>query len=292
MQAIGDSDFLSGNTIDSTGSIYCQSFGKQALDNQFLNLKFINYSQNKLDGQFHQSKNSGKEIQSNQFFLRLEYSDLILIILLAMFACVAFVRFSGKTYFNRLFMSIKNYSYSVSFFREKNLAFVLYHNILMIIFYISTGLLASIITTHYNINIPHTENYIQLLISISVCSFLILINRLVIWLSGIIFGYSKLSSEYLFYYGNWLKVIGILFMLLSLILFYLHKNEQTILIYFTFFIIAIAYLVKTIRIFIIFNTNKFSLYYLILYFCALEIIPIILLVKIFNLLIFKGFIKF
>jgi len=286
MQLNSNSTFLLNDNIDSIGSIYCQPFNNQLLDTQILKIGYINYSQKKLNTQV-----SEKEKVSKNFALKFEYTDFVFIILLLMLGLLAYVKLSGKNYFNRLFMSITNYSYSVSFFKEKNLAFALYHYILMFIFYISTGLLVSIIADYYGYHIPHTNKQTQLLILILVCAFILIINRLSTRLSGWVFGFNKLSLEYLFYYGNLLKIFGLLMMILSLVLFFLDRNHQTILIYFSFFVGSIIYLVKSFRIFVIFFSNGLSLYYLILYFCALEIIPIILLVKFFTVLINKGFIS-
>jgi hypothetical protein len=279
------------NAIDSTGSIYCQSSENQLVDTKILNFGFINYAGEGKDSLVQSSKATGEDFNYKKLYLSFEYSDLVFIILLFLLSLVAYVKFAGKNFLNRLLISIQNYSYSVSFFREKNLAYVFYHNILLFIFYICTGLFASIVLQYYGYSIPHTDKFVQMIILIGVCSIFLLTSLFVIWLSALIFGFSKISSEYLFYYQNLLKVLGIALLLFCLILFFLVRKQQTTLIYFSFFIVAIVYLVKTFRIFVIFFKNKLSLYYLILYFCALEIIPIILLVKIFNLLIYKGIIN-
>jgi hypothetical protein len=270
--------------IDSTGSIYSQSYDNLPLSNQFLEIKFINFSQKTNAGKTTTVKISNEK-KSKLNELSFKYSDFVLVLLLSLFALIAFVRLSGKNYFNRLLMSIQNYSYSVSFFREKNLAYVLYNNILIFVFFVSCGILSTMIAAHYGISIPNMDKFLQLLIFTIIIAFLVFLNRFMARVSGIIFGYYKITAEYLFYYANWLRIVGVLLLILCLILSFVNPNYQNIFIYLTFFVLVITYLVKSLRIFIIFFTNRLSLYYLILYFCALEIIPFILLLKLIVLII-------
>jgi hypothetical protein len=288
MQTNINQDQYQNYEIDSTGSIYCQSYDNLPLNNQFLEIKFINYSQKTNTGKTTTEKiSSEKKSRLNE--LSFKYSDFILLLLLSLFALIGFVRLSGKNYFNRLLMSIQNYSYSVSFFREKNLAYVLYNNILIFVFLISCGILSTMIAEHYGISVPHMDKFLQLLIFTIVIAFLVFLNRFLARVCGIIFGYYKITAEYLFYYANWLRIVGVLLLILCLILSFVTANYQNIFIYLTFFVLGITYLVKSLRIFIIFFTNRLSLYYLILYFCALEIIPFILLLKLIVLIIQNNY---
>jgi len=278
------------NIVDSCGSIYCQSTHNQVLDRNFLNLNYINYSEKK-EKTFTSLTNQKNSLKTNNSHLKFEYSDFIFVLQLFMLAILAYVKLNGRNYFKRLFMSVQNFSYSVSFFREKNLAFILYHNIMMLIFYMSTGIIASIIFKKLNYNIANSNQFVELFIITAVCSMFFVLNRLFSRITGFVFDFGKQTMEYLFYLGNMLKMVGIVFLFLSLLFFFISKDKQSIIIYPSILIIGIVYLVKTLRIFKIFYRNKLSLYYFILYFCALEIIPIILLIKIFNLLVYNGYIQ-
>ena len=48
------------------------------------------------------------------------------------------------------------------------------------------------------------------------------------------------------------------------------------------FILAIIYLIRVVRLFIIFLNRNISIFYLILYLCALEILPVLIIVKYFT----------
>ena len=47
-------------------------------------------------------------------------------------------------------------------------------------------------------------------------------------------------------------------------------------------VVAIIYLIRIIRLFLLFITHKISIFYLILYLCALEILPVLILIKYFS----------
>jgi hypothetical protein len=275
-----------GEVVDSIGSIYHISSANNPLDTQFLQLKYINYSQ-KVEPV--KASESGSQNQSNGTFLSFAYSDFLLISLILLFGLVVFVKIQGKNYMNRILMSVQNYSYSISFFKEKNLAYVLYNNIMTFVFYISSGLLASIIAKYYGIDIPDNDKILEFVIITAIVTGFIVLNRFITRLCGIAFGFYRLAGEYLFYYANLLRLVGILFMVLVLVLSFISLKNQTFFIYFSFFIIGIVCLVKSLRIFVIFLSNRLSLYYLILYFCALEIIPVILLIKLINLVIKNNY---
>jgi len=269
------------NSIDSSGLSYSSYPINLSLKKDFLQVEFINHSLPKSADTSSTSdrKNSVKGEKSTTFSF--EYSDFVLILLLGLFTLLAYIRLTGRNYFNRLIMSVRNYTYSVSFYREKNLAFVLYKNMLILVFYISSGLLASVMLKYFNLPAFHPDPIVQMLILSGIIALLILLNRLLVRISGFLFVKNRLASEYLFYYGNLLRVSGLGFLLINVGLFFINKEAEFVFIYLALFIGFITYFVKLIRILIIFFNNRFSLYYLILYFCALEIIPVVLLIKLF-----------
>jgi hypothetical protein len=275
--------------IDSSGLMYGQHYENLPLANYFLELNFINYSKGLIANESIAINPKISSHNQGNGFLAFQYSDFVLIVLILLFSLIAYIRISGKNYFNRLIMSIQNYSYSVSFFREKNLAFVLYNYIMMFVFYISAGMLSAIVFNFFNIPLPYKDDFTQLLIIIAVLFSLNFLNQLSIRLGGAVFGQYRVASEYLFYFSNFLKIVGIGSLVLVVILFFTNKNIHFIFIYIAVFIGLVTYLVKVIRVLVIFFTNRFSLYYLILYFCALEIIPVVLIIKVFRHLIQNGY---
>ena len=212
--------------------------------------------------------------------LKVQFTDAILIILIGLFALVAYVRISGKNYLRRIFTSITNFSYSNSFFKEKNLAYALNNSILQVVFFLSTGLLINVAVDYFQLNFLTNGNWNQIALYILITMGLLLIYRFAYRFLGLIIGNRNITSEYLFFFSNLLKILGIINVILLFGSYFTSNSGKTFFIYLAIFITIFTYFVKVYRIFVIIFKNRFSLYYMILYFCALEIIPIMLLVKI------------
>lgn len=271
--------------IDSTGSIYCQKWDNIPLQNYFLQQEYIHYKNADTTEIKQQSK---PEIPESGGFV-FGYDDFILLIFLGMFALLAYIRISGRNYFNRLFMSVVNYSYAISFFREKNLSFVLYNNFMMFILYVCLGMQLIEIFRFFNIPLPPYDPKLLLLLFSVAVACLIFLNRLLIHFTGFLFGASKQASEFVFYLFSLLKVSALAYLVLCVLLSFIHRNSEAVFIYLSLIIAFFIYFIKLIRIFIIFFRNRFSLYYLILYLCALEIIPVLLFIRVLRQFINNGY---
>ncbi len=275
------------NQLDSSGSIYCQKWENIPLENFFLSSAYINYSK-KDSKAIQEIVISEKTIPEEGFSF--VYHDFLLIAMIFAFSMLAYVSIKGRNYFNRLFMSVINYSYAISFFRERNLSFVLYNNIMMLILYISIGIQLVEIFAFFSIPLPDYDPKLVVLMYSGVVALFIFGMRMVMQIGGWIFGSTKIASEFIFYFFSLLQVSALFYLVLSVLMIFIDKDSEFIFIYGSIFITAIIYFIKLIRIFIIFFSNRFSLYYLILYLCALEIIPVLLLVKVLRRFIQNGYI--
>jgi hypothetical protein len=277
--------FNTNTKIDSTGSIYCQKWDNVPLQNYFLQLEYIHYK--KVDTTELKQQPSVEKQDSGGFVFG--YDDFILLILLGMFALLTYIRISGRNYFNRLFMSVINYSYAISFFREKNLSFVLYNNFMMIILYVCLGMQLIEIFGFFDVPLPPYDPKLLLLLFSLAVACLIFLNRLLIHFAGFLFGASKVASEFVFYLFSLLKVSALAYLVLCVLISFVHRNSEPVFIYLSLIIAFFIYFIKLIRIFIIFFRNRFSLYYLILYLCALEIIPVLLFIRVLRQFINNGY---
>ena len=85
--------------------------------------------------------------------------------------------------------------------------------------------------------------------------------------------------EYFFNISQNYKLIGVILMLLNFFISYLVTVPDKYIIFLSFSIISIIFLFRIIRLVYIFLIRGFSLFYLILYLCALEIFPALILIK-------------
>ncbi|MDZ7738214.1 MAG: DUF4271 domain-containing protein [Bacteroidales bacterium] len=88
--------------------------------------------------------------------------------------------------------------------------------------------------------------------------------------------------EYFFNISRSYKLIGILLMILNFFISYLVSVPDRYLIISAFIFIAILLVFRFIRLVYVFIINRLSLSYMILYLCALEILPVLLLIKYLN----------
>lgn len=88
-----------------------------------------------------------------------------------------------------------------------------------------------------------------------------------------------LFSEYFFSISRSYKLMGIVLMIMNFFISYLVSIPDSYLIFLSFSIIAIIMFFRLIRLVYLFLKRRFSLFYMILYLCALEILPALILLK-------------
>jgi len=216
---------------------------------------------------------------------KLLHTDIILIILLFLFAIVAYVRVRGKNFIQRLSISILNYSYSDSFFNEKNVFLKIYGYLLTFVFFISFSLF---VTEALEIFYPKLVKGTWFSGFFIILSFLVVLNilqYLVLNLLAYVFSVQKLTASHLFYSSNLLKLAGIVFLILIFAIFFTDFELKKNIVYLAISLSFLLYLLKIIKSIASFLQNGFSILYMFLYFCAVEILPFLLLVKILLLII-------
>jgi hypothetical protein len=101
-------------------------------------------------------------------------------------------------------------------------------------------------------------------------------------MTGIISEQQEAFNEYLLSVYQSYR-IGALFMFVIIILMsYTHILPAGDLIISGLFIVGLIYLIRFIRLLVIFLNRSISIFYLILYLCALEILPVLIVVKYFT----------
>ena len=99
------------------------------------------------------------------------------------------------------------------------------------------------------------------------------------YLLGKLSGSWEVFSEYFFNISRNYKLIGIFLMLMNFFISYLEAIPDKYLIYSSLIVMTIILFFRFIRLFYLFIKRRFSLFYLILYLCALEIFPVLILIK-------------
>jgi len=89
----------------------------------------------------------------------------------------------------------------------------------------------------------------------------------------------EVFGEYLFWIYQAYRLASMILLVLSILILYTTAVPLSVLFYTGFVIVATMYLLRITRLFLIFISRHTSILYLILYLCALEIIPVAVIVK-------------
>ncbi|OQY04913.1 MAG: hypothetical protein B6I20_02175 [Bacteroidetes bacterium 4572_117] len=266
---------------DATSYIYSCSGENIPLSDNFINVKFSHglkkFSNNK---NLHTSVKSKLDETNNGFGIKLIETDYVFIVLLFLSLLIGFVKVSGNQYLNRTVASVFNFSYSHILFNGKIKLFRVNHLILLLIFHISSGILLVTISKYFSITVFSNNVFTMYFSYIAIIFFIVVVYKLIIKFIGLFFHLRKQSLEHLYYVNNILKLLGIINVILLFGIVFTPENFKSTYIGVIFFIYIIAYVLRALKILYDFLQNQFSLFYLILYFCALEIVPLIIMGKI------------
>lgn len=204
-------------------------------------------------------------------------NDWFFIPLLINLILLAFVSYNYKDYILQVLISSINYGASYKLYQEnKNIkqksAFLL-----STLSLISVTIFSFQLIKYY---LPDFSNYNPLLILILISVFLILLvllNKLINIIIGIIFMQQDISAEYNHNIGFLNQSAGLILFPVCVLIIY--SNIPVTSIYIGLFSLIVIYLLRIIRLIKINFNKQINIFYMFLYLCCVEIIPIIYLLK-------------
>ncbi len=202
---------------------------------------------------------------------------VILSILLLTWIKLAYLQFLTP-----VLVSAFNYKKASKLYQSKHVPSHTAFFILHLVFAVNTGLFVLFIFGHFNLNIPDIGPLLLfLIISLSVV-FLIAFKNAALRLTGYLFDTSKLLREYSHNVSLYNKIFGIALMPVIVGLLYADQSVHGTLIYTGLILGAVFYLLQLIRGLEIIVRKEFSVFYSILYLCAFEILPVVIIYKLFD----------
>lgn len=208
-----------------------------------------------------------------------ENYDWLTILLLFVLVLLASVRTFWGKYLGHLFHSVVNYSTSLRLFQEKNTALLQGTFQLDILFYLIFSTFVFQLLQFFRIDLPW-ENFSLFLFSLVLVLFYFLAKKALYRLMAFINEKTHETGEYLFNMNNINRVTGlVLFPLVAVIAFYPFSNIGYPVITGLIAVLFLYFLLLSRGLIILFR-KQFSIFYLFLYFCTLEILPLVLLYKI------------
>ena len=228
--------------------------------------------------------NTVSQIEGNDFefqakernVLNTDWITIIFVIAIVLFATL---RNTYSSYISHLFQSLFNYSTSFRIFNEKN--YTIFHGAfrLDIIFYFVFSLFFYQIFSAFNLSLAHKNLSYYIVILVAVLSYFIL-KKTIYFILGFVFESISETSEYNFNTDNFNRILGLLLFPIVALINYYPANNSLFMVYLGIIITGILYILLLKRGIYILLKKQFSIFYLFLYLCAVEFLPLLLIYKV------------
>jgi hypothetical protein len=206
-------------------------------------------------------------------------TDWLTILLLLVLVLFATVRTSYSKYLVNLFQSLFNYSTSFRMYREKNYSALHAAFRLEVYFYITFSVFLFQVINYFHIHFRYSNFMLYLFCFGAVLAYF-LIKKLTYFVVGLVFEDTNETSEYLFNMDNYNRAAGIfLFPIITLVAFY-PAEDPTFPMFLGGLTVFAFYILLLQRGIAILLKKQFSIFYLFLYLCSLEFLPLLLIYKI------------
>ncbi|MGQ7870138.1 DUF4271 domain-containing protein [Sunxiuqinia sp. sy24] len=219
-------------------------------------------------------------------FLR-EKPDWIIGVFIMAFILLATVRLFFNKYLSQLFHAVINYSTSSRLFRDRSMSITHASFRLDLIFYLIFSIFIFQFFDEFNLSIV-SSSFKTYLIILAVVIGYYLFKRLVYLFSGFLGESTTETTEFLYNMHLYSRILGLFLIPVSLIISFGSLQNPRLVVFVGVFVCVVFYFLLLFRGAKILITKHFSIFYLILYLCTLEILPLIF---ICNLVLVKNGIK-
>ncbi len=199
-------------------------------------------------------------------------------IFLVVFALFAVVRLFFEKYLSQLLLSSVNYAASLRMFRERSVSLTHASTHLDIIFYLVFSLLSYQILEMANVHWFVSGFYTYLLILLSVVAFLNL-KKMSYFLQGSISENLQESQEFIFNMNLYNRILGLFLLPICLVIAFTPLESPAVVGVVGVAAVLASYVLLILRGIKILLRKHFSIFYLILYLCTLEILPLLFIYK-------------
>lgn len=205
--------------------------------------------------------------------------DWITLMLLVAVALFASVRTTWNKYMTNLFQSTVNYSTALRMYQEKNSSHFYGAFQLDVLFYLVFAIFAFQVLNHLRIDLPY-QNFFLYLFCLTFIVFFFMVKNTIYRFMGALIRKKSETGEYLFNANNFKRVAGLILLPLVAVIAFYPYGKENIPVTAGMIIVLFLYLLLVFRGFLILIRKQFSIFYLFLYFCTLEFLPLVLLYKI------------
>lgn len=202
-------------------------------------------------------------------------TDWVTILFVLALILFASIRGSYSKYIGYLFQSLISYSTSFRLFREKNYSISHAAFRLDLIFYFTFSLFLYQVVEVFQLELVN-DNLLLFAVSFGVVTGYFILKKMAYYFIGLVFESVSETSEYLFNLDNFNRTVGIvLFPVVVLINYYPYENPVFVVVA-GILMVTVFYAFLLQRGILILLRKQFSIFYLFLYLCTLEFLPLFL----------------
>jgi len=208
--------------------------------------------------------------------------DWLIAVIIGSLVILAWLKLFYNKFFDQVIISMWNYQLGSKFLRDQGIFSRRVGLILNINSVLIGGLFIYLVLAHFNINPLSLKPLPAYILYSTILVILLLFRYILTVLTGYIFDRQTYFREYLYHILNIYKNLGILFIPFVFCIAYIQENLRIYFIIFALVLIALAYLYRFIKGFQLIIKKDVLIFYLILYLCTLEIIPVLFYYKFFS----------
>ena len=216
----------------------------------------------------------GEEIPSRSF-----HADWIILIVIA--SAILYATLSA--FYGRLFREVKKFllfrGIGDPALRDTGALFNWQSTLINLISFFNIALFSYFAAEYYDIIPDRLPGFVFWLISFAIIVAGITSRHIICYLTGKISYGEEIFDEYLVTVYHSYRFMGLILFILTILLSYTSFFPPKLLFVSGFAVTGLFYLMRVLRLFFIFVKRNTSILYLILYLCALEFLPVLILLK-------------
>jgi hypothetical protein len=215
------------------------------------------------------SRNLSRDILPDWYFI------LILLVLTG----IAWARIIYGKFLNSILISAFSYQSASKLYRERNVIQKRFSLGLDLLYLITASLFVFLLDHYFSPGLFESNEILFVIEVLLFLLFLILLRIIVMRLIAFIFRRTALFQEFLYHYFIFNKVTGMLLIPLLIAIPYTQGIIQEIIVYTGISAVLAMQIFRLYRVIIFVLKNVVLLFYLILYLCILEILPVLVVIK-------------
>jgi hypothetical protein len=197
----------------------------------------------------------------------------------------AWVKLLYQKFLSQVIISLVDYQVSVRMFRERNVLFKNMSFTLFVVFSINTSIFILYFLQHFRVVFSTIQPFVLFIILNFALVLLYSVKATISRLLGHIFLVRDEFDEYVYNLNLFNKGVGMFLFPVVVAYPFIFERWQPYLLWFGAIVLGALFLLFLVRGFQIILRKEVSMFYLILYLCAVEILPVLLLVKLSGTLI-------